>query len=635
LKTAPKLLLLILTLLLPVLLLQPWRPGLSAQAEDAPQQALRKNTQTVLFTWYDWWMVHWENNEAVCRILIEHPGLPNGAEILNACGTTYYNQWAATQPCNSLADTTTCQGMYLHFLRSFPGKRNVEVTLPEPQVWLSLVNCNPSPTPNVCTSVPTLLLTGEEPLPNEMIIDIKGTLDGQPFNCPGNICTLPLQPTGTQGISMEFWGDSSHGDSTLIFKALIRVVPQGDFMAPEGNVQVDNARWTVDVLSSQWRDSPLASCSDTWQVFPDPNGPPAWLNTPVQLSDMLSTYSYYYLAGVLIENGLVDVADCPSGGLADNKTANECGLQRALPQVKEWQNRFDEQILQVAKDTGVPAQLMKNVFGRESQFWPGLYSTVNEAGLGQLTEKGADTLLVWNTDFFTQYCPTVLSSDTCQKGFVFLKPEEQNMLRGSLMGQVNASCPQCPLHVDLNQAAFSVRIFAQSMLANCQQTARIVFNITNRSPGQVSSYVDLWKMTLANYNAGPGCLYTAAQAAWSLDKSLAWDAIKGYLEPACQPASDYVDSISQGQPAEPTPTPWVFQGTALPSPIYPTAPPTPIASPTFQARPTRGATGQPTLVPTITPANPTSTPGGPTPTQTATQPGYPAGSPTATPPPYQ
>jgi len=613
LKAAPKILLILLTLLVPVLFFQPWRPVSSAQAEPAQLLIQRKNTQTVNFTWYDWWMVHWENNEAVCRILIEHPGLPYSGEILNACGTVYTNQWKTTQPCASLNDTTSCRGMYLHFLRSFPGSRNVEVTLPEPQVWLSLVNCNPSPTPNICTTLPTLLLTGEEPLPNEMIVDIKGTLDGQPFNCPGSMCTLPLHPTGTQGISMEFWGDSSHGDSTLVFKALLRVVAQGDFMAPEGSTQVDNARWNVDILSSQWRDGALASCSDTWQVFPDPNGPPAWLNTPVQLQDMLSTHSYYYLAGVLIANGMVDVTDCPQGGLADNKVANECGLQRAFPQVQQWQNQFDTQILQVSRDTGVPAQLMKNVFGRESQFWPGLYSTINEAGLGQLTEKGADTLLVWNVGFFNTYCPTILSSDECKKGFVFLTTDEQSMLRGSLVGQVNASCPECPLKINLDQASFSVRIFAESMLATCQQTARIVFNITNSSPGKVSTYVDLWKMTLANYNAGPGCLYNAANAAWTQERSLAWDRIKDYLEPACQPASVYVDSISQGQPVEPTPTSWVFQGTPLSSPVYPTAPPftlTPTFSP-FTATPR--TTTVSTLPPTATP-----TTGGPTRTPTAT-----------------
>ncbi|HEX7394967.1 MAG TPA: hypothetical protein VF313_08595, partial [Anaerolineaceae bacterium] len=395
-KTAPKLLAILLFVLLPVILLNPWQAAAPARAEQiqAPVQNLRQNTQTVKFTWYDWWMVRWENNQALCRILVEHPGLPYSGEILNACGTQYYAEWKATKPCQNVADSTGCQGMYLHFLRSFDGQRNVDVTLPPPQVWVSLVDCSPIETPNICTKVPTLMLTGEEPLPNEMIIRIQGTVDGEPFSCPGNICLLPLKPTGSQGISIVFWGDSSHGDSTDSFTALVRITAQGDFMAPEASPQVDNARWNVDILSSQWRDGTLASCADTWQVFPDSSGPPAWLNTPIQLEDMLSTHSYYYLAGVFIENHIVEASGCPEGGLAATDVANECGLNAALPLVIDWQNRFDSQIFQVSKDTGIPAQLLKNVFGRESQFWPGLYGSINEVGLGQLTDKGADTLLL-------------------------------------------------------------------------------------------------------------------------------------------------------------------------------------------------------------------------------------------------
>ncbi len=632
-KAAPKLLLILLILILPALLLSPWQAVQPAQAEGAqPSPGVRKNTQTVNFTWYDWWMVRWENNEVVCRILVEHPGLPNSSEILTACGSLLHSEWKRTKACQNLSDPTGCRGMYLYFLRSFPGTRNVEVTLPEPQVWISLVNCSPSPTPNICTTLPTLMLTGEEPLANETIIRIQGTLDGEPFSCPGNICTLPLRPTGSQGISMEFWGDSSHGDTTEHFKALLRIVAQGDFMAPEANIQFDRARWNVDIISSQWRDGTLASCSDTWQVFPEADGPPAWLNTPLKLENMMSTFSYYYLAGVLIQNGLVNVTGCPDGGLASDRVANQCGLEAALPQVQDWQNRFDQEILKVAADTGIPAQLMKNVFGRESQFWPGLYGTINEAGLGQLTEKGADTLLMWNTDFYGSFCPTVLSRDTCQEGFVFLTLDQQNMLRGALMSQVNAACPDCPLRVDLTQAAFSVRIFAESMLASCQQTARIVFNITNRSPGQVSTYVDLWKLTLANYNAGAGCLYDAARTAWSQTRRLTWDNVSRNFEEACQPAVDYVASISQGQVATPTPTAWVFLGTPLPPPAYPTAPPLQTPSPTRAFTSTRPSTSTPTRTPTVTRTGvsptPTVTPTGPTPTGGYP---YPGTTPTLTP----
>ena len=69
-------------------------------------------------------------------------------------------------------------------------------------------------------------------------------------------------------------------------------------------------------------------------------------------------------------------------------------------QVTAWQNQFDEIILNVARDTGVPAHLLKNMFAIESQFWPGA-SNKTDIGLGQLTPEGADTTLMWNPPFFT------------------------------------------------------------------------------------------------------------------------------------------------------------------------------------------------------------------------------------------
>ena len=64
-----------------------------------------------------------------------------------------------------------------------------------------------------------------------------------------------------------------------------------------------------------------------------------------------------------------------------------CGMEAARGAVTAWQNQFDGIILNVAKDTGVPAHLLKNLFAIESQFWPGR-SLRNDIGLGQLTEKG-------------------------------------------------------------------------------------------------------------------------------------------------------------------------------------------------------------------------------------------------------
>ena len=615
-------------LLLVGLLAQISQPSTTARAEGGTPVPSRKISVSQPVTWYDWWMVRWENNEVICRILIEHEGMPTSAEIQYACGTLLFNEWKATKPCDlvAAAQGLVCRGMYLHYVRTFLGKRMVNVELPAPKVWISIVGCDPAPTPNRCTSIPSLKLVGEEPLPNEMVIRIQGTLGGEPFSCPGDLCILPLRPTGSSGVWLEFWADSSYGDASERFKALIRVIAVGDVMAPDGPTS-QKQEWYIDIISNQFREGSIASCSDAWNSLPEVGGPPHWLNTPLDVNDLQSTYSYYYLAGILIENGTVDASGCADGGLVSEKLANQCGMEKALPAVQEWQNRFDVEILKVAKDTGVPAQLLKNIFGRESQFWPGVYSDIEEAGLGQMTEKGADTLLLWNVNFYKQFCPQVLSAERCEKGFVFLKAEEQDMLRGALVTKVNAACPNCPVGIDLSQAETSVRIFGETLLASCLQTGRAVRNLTQRSPGEVASYVDLWKFTLANYNAGAGCLWTAMKRVTTAGLKLTWENVTDYLDPACESARQYVQSISEGQRITPTATSWVFQGTPLPPPVFPTAPAitlTPTPSLLANITATRTGTLSLTVVNTATRTRTiTLTPGGPTRTATPTQEGYP------------
>jgi hypothetical protein len=321
-------------------------------------------------------------------------------------------------------------------------------------------------------------------------------------------------------------------------------------MDPEGGIS-DTPAWYVDVLSTQWRGSPAASCSQVWMSFPDVGGPPDWLLTPETTAELKTTISYYYLAGSLIERGLVDVSPCLDGGLSGFGIASECGLETAMPQVLTWQNQFDGEILRVATETGVPAQLMKNIFGRESQFWPGIFKTLEEAGLGQMTEGGADTVLLWNPEFFSQFCPLVYKTDVCQAGFGNLSENQQNTLRGALVQKVNAACPDCPSGIDLSQANFSISVFSRALLANCEQVGQILVNRTGNFAGQTTSYEDLWKFTLTNYNAGPGCLADAITVAMNVGDPLDWAHVKLYLQPACQGAIDYVGDITAGIPIAP------------------------------------------------------------------------------------
>ncbi len=245
---------------------------------------------------------------------------------------------------------------------------------------------------------------------------------------------------------------------------------------------------------------------------------------------------------------MVDASDCPNKGLQSSDTANECGLDKARQSVVDWQNQFDIKILEVANQTNVPAQLLKNVFSRESQFWPGIFQSYNEVGLGQLTDNGSDTTLLWNSSFFSQFCPLVFSAGICERGYGNLSADQQSVLRGAMVNKVNAACPDCPVGIDLSQANFSIGIFARSLLANCNQVGQIIYNTTNDLAGNVSSYEDLWKFTLVNYNAGPGCLGTAMQSVFDQGLPLTWDTVANNLEPGCQSSVQYVDDISQMGP---------------------------------------------------------------------------------------
>ncbi len=583
-----------------------WQTVVHAEDQEEDEEYHRVKDIVVEYVAYEWWLVRWKDNEITCRFLIEHTGWPTSDDVETWCGQTKAREWINAKPCTLEGGQgfDKCSGAYLSYFDSYDRERTIEVELPLPQVWLSISNCEQSTPENTCSSMPNLRLIGEELLANESVIRIQGTIDGTPFSCPAEECDLPLWPTGSKGVEIEFWADSSFGDSSEVFSALVRVQPWGDFTNPEGPA-TDQHLWYVDVISTQWRGSTPASCSATWEVFPEIGGPPPWLLTPDESEELYTDVSFYYLAGMLISNGQADASECPAGGLTKDGVANECGVQAAYEQVVAWQNLFNEEIMSAAEESGVPAQLLKNVFSRESQLWPGIYNSYKEAGFGQLTDNGADTVLLWNPTFFHQFCPLVLGQTRCDLGFGNISEDEQAMLRGALVTKVNSTCPDCPEGIDLSQANFSVRIFAEGMIANCEQVGKIIRNTTSKDPGQVSNYEDLWRLTLVNYNAGPGCLSNAIKEAYRLNGQLTWENVSEQLEKGCMGAIDYVEDISiVASGLEPTPTSWVQFATPNAAQL------TAIANKTM-VQPTQILPMEtPTPTGTIEPLQPTPTQGG-------------------------
>jgi hypothetical protein len=482
-------------------------------------------------------MIEWDGSDIVCKLTVDHEGLPTLDDVYTDCEEKDYKIWAEQQPCINL-DVKLCSGFYMVMVGSEPATKEVSSVLAPPIVQVTLENCSPvySSSTNICETDPILVLTGIEPIAGYEITGIEGLYEGQPFNC-GAHCRLRLPATDEDGFNLQFWAYSSYGDSSVIFDALIRVA-----QTSEGNP--DQSFWYVDVLSDQWAGVPLASCVQDWGVLPPIGGPPEWLSTPTQSESLGTDVPYNYLAANLIRSGAVEASMCSDGGLLPDGGANTCGMDAARTAVTAWQNQFDELILSVAKDSGVPAHLLKNLFAKESQFWPGIVNK-NDVGLGQLTEQGADTTLMWNPSFFFQFCPAIMDSSECKKGYLGLDEKQQEYARLALTSSVNATCENCPLGIDIERAKFSISVFAQTLLANCGQAGQLVENFTGEAAGKSASYEDMWKFTLVNYNAGPGCLGDALTATQIAGQRFSWENISSHLTPGCAGAQGYVDTISK------------------------------------------------------------------------------------------
>ena len=84
-----------------------------------------------------------------------------------------------------------------------------------------------------------------------------------------------------------------------------------------------------------------------------------------------------------------------------------------------------------------------------------------------------------------------------------------------------------------------------STLTNEVIFRQIVQEITGQVPGRVSTYEDMWKLTLVNYNAGSGCLSDAVKFTQLDGQDLTWENVSAHLPVSCQGAVDYVNDIAK------------------------------------------------------------------------------------------
>ncbi len=289
------------------------------------------------------------------------------------------------------------------------------------------------------------------------------------------------------------------------------------------------------------------TCGEIWASAPAGGyAIPDWLYTPTKAADLASNQPYAYLAGQLLQNGLASAPACPYNGLLPTGFASPCGLEQIRPLVTEWQNQFDESIYKAALENGIPARLLKNVFAQESQFWLGQSTDNQHFGIGQITEGGLDPLFLAYPEFYQRVCTDVLSAETCQSRYADLSSRNKGLIRGYFLRRViDVSCRDCPKLFDEKKAQETIDIFAKLIIANCQQVGRVIVDITERKPGEVSTYDDLWRYTMVNYNGGSGCVSGAIEAASKANEPLDWLHVSAHLKGHCKVTTEYVEKVSR------------------------------------------------------------------------------------------
>jgi hypothetical protein len=343
---------------------------LSHQVVYAQKSYRQFSITSATILYHRWQLIFGSDQSPACDILIEHEDQPTLEEIRFQCGRMLSQAFRNSQECQPDPDTTmpSCGGIFLREVGLVYGMESQR----QPAVELSLSGCDYPESESYCVGHPTLALRAVNSNSEQGIIEIRGSYNSRNFSCGSDVCDLSLEVTDPQGWLLTFQGDYSARDVTQEYDAVIRV------LAVNGKPDAYN----VDVASEAWDGSKPLACADLWRVFPDSFDSPTWLKDTDNVSELHSGDSLYYLAAALIKGGIVDASGCADNGLANSVTANECGLAMASPRMNQWQNQFDQIILDVAHEDNVPPLLLKNLFLQESQLWPGTYHDIKEVGLG-------------------------------------------------------------------------------------------------------------------------------------------------------------------------------------------------------------------------------------------------------------
>ena len=168
------------------------------------------------------------------------------------------------------------------------------------------------------------------------------------------------------------------------------------------------------------------------------------------------------------------------------------------------------------------------MIAQETQFWPAQKSPY-EIGLGSITENGVEMLLSWNQGYFLTLCSAHYGKKMCSGGYFYLNEDYRSALRRVVWEKVST-----PEEID---------VLAAMLFASAAQVNQIVYNTMYTTPGDVSSYEEMWKIAVANYHSGSGCIGTGMIEAAKNPEKLTLKVLGDYLLGDCKQATTYVDNV--------------------------------------------------------------------------------------------
>jgi hypothetical protein len=485
----------------------------STSRANPGQRVLQKQ---VLVPLNHWQLVRWLDGATICNLYVRHNGQPAPQDVSHSCGEKVLEEWLTTPACSGVG-IGYCKGLMLRLVSRNTETQTMELVLPDITMRVETVNC---PAGGLCTFRPEVRVVATEPAEGFQITRVHVRIGDVEKIYDGVDAQLKLPLTDDQGGWLTYWAESSLGDESDLFQLKYRSVKL---------TSGDTATYRLDLIGAEWEDE-LPAGARLWEVLPPTDEPlPSIYEQPLTPEYLSTTNRYALLAGQLIRNGLANASNCADGGLLPNGAASPCGEKAAALPVLEWQNKYDSQIFDASLKYNIPARLLKGMIAQESQFWP-ISENPYEQGLGYITENGVSMLLQWNQQFYLGLCVPTFGAKTCWGGYSNLRADRQAILRGGVFHRIGSQQ--------------EIDVLAAMLYASAAQTKQLVNNVTRKEISEASTYEDMWKMSVANYYAGAGCLGNSLrEVAKENPETITWDLLSPKLQGVCQIAQDYVERV--------------------------------------------------------------------------------------------